>query len=708
MTAFRKGKARCTLRILAFTFLLLGFITFFFSPAEVSARSVGNDAMPQEGDTDGGTDEEETDATGEDEDEPGFIQGILTHVVSITSDSLYDVWTGVLEESSEDYVDQMEPKVSKLADLMAAIYGGYTSQGLEGLVFESMNGTQTLVDKNLLSTVQDVWRKVFNVALIFFPLVILVNVGSTLTSGVSAPVARAEMLEGLVKALVSLGFCAGSFIIGSYAIKLGWGISAELRPSFINTLFSSMMLFVPLGTYGIFGVFIVFLIVTLVLMIFIALVLSHYAVLVITIGLLVISPLIIVLGNFKPFSWLYWTWTKGFTTTLLVPSANAILMLLWSSTGNVVANIMNPLVSQCISMGFLCLLITLNFTIGKIIYQPFMEATKKAFKATRDLARIAVGIAGAAVGAAGVSGALGTAGAASGSGGGGVLPGGGAGATQGTLAAGGGNAFAGGTEGASSFSQSGGSLQNNNPYLGMSKSQQRVAGSHLNNARETLRASRSFTSNALRNSPALNGAAHLFFQGQGQKIAGQETALQAAIDNEPTRRDAVGASKLPLTDQSNQNNPLFFPSPYASTAKSAILKTGEEPEYMEHSYKGFSREDFRERAYNFAGNVYDEQRRDNPSFDDNLKNAGVTEGQYMAALAYQSNPSAFTTRRPDDPRAFTNRDAQDIFNKFEGTDLAKMADRAKSYYSPSANPEERPLLFYDQLKGNSTSGSGKA
>jgi len=73
-----------------------------------------------------------------------------------------------------------------------------------------------------------------------------------------------------------------------------------------------MMLFVPLGTYGIFGVFIVFLIVTLVLMIFIALVLSHYAVLVITIGLLVISPLIIVLGNFKPFGWLYWTWTKGY------------------------------------------------------------------------------------------------------------------------------------------------------------------------------------------------------------------------------------------------------------------------------------------------------------------------------------------------------------------------------------------------------------
>ena len=369
---------------------------------------------------------------------------------------------------------------------------------------------------------------------------------------------------------------------------------------------------------------------------------------------------------------------------------------------------MNPLVSQCISMGFLCLLITLNFTIGKIIYQPFMEATKKAFKATRDLARIAVGIAGAAVGAAGVSGALGTAGAASGSGGGGVLPGGGAGATQGTLAAGGGNAFAGGTEGASSFSQSGGSLQNNNPYLGMSKSQQRVAGAHLNNARETLRASRSFTSNALRSSPVLNGAAHLFFQGQGQKIAGQEAALQAAIDNEPTRRDAVGATQLPLTDQSNQNNPLFFPSPYASTAKSAILKTGEEPEYMEHSYKGFSREDFRERAYNFAGNVYDEQRRDNPSFDDTLKTAGVTEGQYMAALAYQSNPSAFTTRRPDDPRAFTNRDAQDIFNKFEGTDLAGMADRAKTYYSPSANPDERPLLFYDQLKGNSTSSSGKA
>lgn len=707
MTAFRKSKARCKLCILAFTFLLLGFITFFLSPTEVSARSVGNDAMPQEGDTDGGTDEEETDVTEEDEDEPGFIQGILTHVVSITSDSLYDVWTGVLEESSEDYVDQIEPKVSKLADLMAAIYGGYTSQGLEGLVFESTNGTQTIVDRNLLSTVQDLWRKVFNVAIIFFPLVILVNVGSTITSGISAPVARVEMLEGLVKALVSLGFCAGSFIIGSYAIKLGWGISEELRPSILNSLFSSMMLFVPLGTYGIFGIFIVFLIVTLVLMIFIALVLSHYAVLVITIGLLVISPLIIVLGNFKPFSWLYWTWTKGFTVILLVPSANAILMLLWSATGNVVANIMNPIVSQCISMGFLCLLITLNFTIGKIIYQPFMEATKKAFNGTKDLARIAIGIAGAAVGAAGVSGALGAAGAAS-TGGGGVLPGGGAGAAQGALSASGANASAGAPEGASSFSQPGGNPQNNNPYLGMSKSQQKVAGSHLNNARETLRASRSFTSNALRNSPALNGAAHLFFQGQGQKIAGQEAALQAAIDSQPARRDTVGATQLPLADQSNQNNPLFFPSPYASTARSAILKTGEEPEYLEHSYKGFSREDFRERAYNFAGNVYDEQRKENPSLDDTLKKAGVTEGQYMAALAYQSNPSAFTVRRPDDPRVFNNRDAQDIFNKFEGTDLAEMAERAKTYYSPSANPDEQPLLFYDQLKGNPISSTGKA
>ena len=358
-------------------------------------------------------------------------------------------------------------------------------------------------------------------------------------------------------------------------------------------------------------------------------------------------------------------------------------------------------------MGFLCLLITLNFTIGKIIYQPFMEATKKAFNATKDLARIAIGIAGAAVGAAGVSGALGAAGAAS-TGGGGVLPGGGVGAAQGALSASGANASAGAPEGASSFSQPGGNPQNNNPYLGMSKSQQKVAGSHLNNARETLRASRSFTSNALRNSPALNGAAHLFFQGQGQKIAGQEAALQAAIDSQPARRDTVGASQLPLTDQSNQNNPLFFPSPYASTAKSAILKTGEEPEYTEHSYKGFSREDFRERAYNFAGNVYDEQRKENPSLDDTLKKAGVTEGQYMAALAYQSNPSAFTTRRPDDPRVFNNRDAQDIFNKFEGTDLAEMAERAKAYYSPSGNPDEQPLLFYDQLKGNSTSSTGKA
>jgi hypothetical protein len=242
----------------------------------------------------------------------------------------------------------------------------------------------------------------------------------------------------------------------------------------------------------------------------------------------------------------------------------------------------------------------------------------------------------------------------------------------------------------------------------MSKSQQRVAGSHLSNARETLRASRSFTSSALRSSPVLNGAAHLFFQGQGQKIAGQEAALQAAIDNDPTRREAVGASQLPLEDKSNQNNPLFYPSPYASTAKGAILKTGEEPEYVEHSFKGFSRENFRERAYNFAGNVYDEQRRDDPSFDDVLKKAGVTEGQYLAALAYQSNPSVFTTRRPDDPRAFTNRDAQEIFNRFEGTDLAEMADRAKNYYSPSASPDEQPLLFYEQLKGNAKSGSGKA
>jgi hypothetical protein len=456
----------------------------------------------------------------------------------------------------------------------------------------------------------------------------------------------------------------------------------------------------------------VFLVVTLVLMIFIALVLSHYAVLVITIGLLVISPLIIVLGNFKPFGWLYWTWTKAFTVILLVPSANAILILLWSSTGNVVANIMNPIVSQCISMGFLCLLITLNFTIGKMIYQPLMEATKKAFKATQELGRIAIGIAGAAVGAAGVSGALGAAGAASSSGGGGVLPGGGTGAAQGALAAGGeprgGNASAGGAEGVSSFAHSGGSQQHTNPYLGMSKSQQRVAGSHLSNARETLRASRSFTSSALRSSPVLNGAAHLFFQGQGQKIAGQEAALQAAIDNDPTRREAVGASQLPLEDKSNQNNPLFYPSPYASTAKGAILKTGEEPEYVEHSFKGFSRENFRERAYNFAGNVYDEQRRDDPSFDDVLKKAGVTEGQYLAALAYQSNPSVFTTRRPDDPRAFTNRDAQEIFNRFEGTDLAEMADRAKNYYSPSASPDEQPLLFYEQLKGNAKNGSGKA
>lgn len=435
------------IRIL-FGLLLIVLVIGLFSPVQAAqAKAIVNDDLPPEAGEEN-MPPDPAESTGGTTNQPSSI----FHFIELSSASLYDVWAKVLGKSQNKTVDALRPTIEKAQRQTLSLLGGFTAKGIEGLA--PWGG-----GAKLLESTGKVWNVVFSVSVVLFGLVILVNVGAPLLEGVSAPVARAEMLQGLVRALGAIGAAALSFTICNILVKIFWGLSESVfrlagiagveggvTDGAIKSIFGGGLVMVlsqvtqssSSGGASIFIIFIAFILLFLILITAAVLMLSFYALITLTVGMMVVSPFVFVLGQFNEFKWVYWTWLKAFTGVLLTPLINAILIYLWTKMlGQTLTINGNPLLNLMTSLGFLAILLTVNFSVGKLVYAPIGEIIKKAFQATKDtvMAIASVAIAGASLAAG--AGAIPAGGAAAGGAGAeaGALPSGGEGGGGGGAAA---------------------------------------------------------------------------------------------------------------------------------------------------------------------------------------------------------------------------------------------------------------------------------
>ncbi len=347
-----------------------------------------------------------------------------------------------MQKAQEKAVEEMRPALEAAAKEAAGYFLRFTSKGLEGIDTSTSQGS-------FYGAVKDLWSKVFSVAVLLFPLAVLLNIASVLVSGVSAPVARAEMLESLVRSLLILGVSAGSFLITGSMVKIAWGAAAVVMGESVAGNGSYLQgLLIKLATSGLssstlqsmLAIFISLTIIFLILAAISALILSYFALLALTVGMVVVAPLVSVVGGIPEFHWVYGTWIRAFVGVLLVPLANAILfkmLSVFSLQGKSIVDIL-------VGMGFLCIIVAVNFYAGKLVFSPAIEAGKMAADSmfllfqlgTAAIGLVAgvagLGAVGAGIGAAGSAGASAgrnaTQGGPSGSGGGspegGATPGG--------------------------------------------------------------------------------------------------------------------------------------------------------------------------------------------------------------------------------------------------------------------------------------------
>lgn len=640
------------------------------------------------------------------EDEPeapqNGVMGTILHTIGISSSSLYDVWLKVLNRSADSFSGELSDEFAQAADLQARLFASYSRKGLDGvMVAEESPAGYSSGEAWLQGGTRSIWQDIFNVAMLFFPLVILVNTGGVLTSGVTAPVARAEMLEGLVKACITIALAAGSFLIGSHLVKIGWGLAEMLKPADMSATWirswipagigSAAMVLgsSPTNPVSIFGIFLLFLTVTLNLVLFGALILSHYAIIVITITLLCIAPLVIVLGNFKPFAWLYWTWSKAFASILLVPALNAILMRLWSGVGLMVQkNASGSIFAYLVSLGFMGLLVAVNFTVGKLAYQPALEAARKAFESTRQVVGAAIRIT-SAIGLA-ASGA-GTAGA----------PALGRGGTSPSAAEGLPGLPAGLNPGSS---EPGGQVPTSNPYLNLSP-QQRSTALQSNQVRaERLSTFNRSSGILLRGHPEVQAASQMFFGAQNERLLEERHQIEQAQEILGDQR-GWRTPHLPGRGQNASGSSMTYDRDPGSSSQVWGALWGRDGA-MDGVYSDRTRQHaaWRSRAVNSVGQQAARWQAEDPHFFDPLKNMAVSREQFLAALAFRSAEDYFQPLMPNrSTTVMYNRDADHILETISkmvpGTSIGRVASAARAVppEEPSSRTGDPVGLFFDHL-----------
>jgi hypothetical protein len=493
---------------------------------------------------------------------PNPITQIFQHVINFdATDSLLSAWTRVLERAQEKALADLEPVLEEAARQAAHGFLRFSSRGLEGLDGEEGESA-------FLGAVKDLWSRVFSVAVLLFPLSVLMNIAAVLVSGVTAPVARAEMLESLVRALLTLGVSAGSFLLTGTMIRIAWGAAevvagqpASGEAAYLEELFIRLVT----GSIGatalesMLTIFITLTVIFLALMAISALILSYFAVLALTVSMVALAPLVIVVGSLPEFRWVYGAWMRAFVSVLMIPLANAILFKMWA----VFALQGQNLVDILVSLGFICIIITVNFYAGRLVFAPAMEAGKLAAGSMLLLVQLAVAAAGLAAGLAGLGAAAGSAGGPGMGAPGGGLPGGGAS----------GNGGAG--LGAGESDRNGAFQDRVEQWKRRSPEERQAALAGIEQMSIRNKAAGQFVEGLAGRDPLLRAAAGLWSTGRYARLSNERSVIQAA-DSQVTReeraqRQEAGASHSYLPQQRRTASLAADPNPRAPAARDAAF-----------------------------------------------------------------------------------------------------------------------------------------
>ena len=394
---------------LLYALILSVAIFSMLTPPIVGQANAPSSPPMQDGDDGGDDDSGDSGSSGIGQTISNIVQTILHfHEIEFDTPSLFNSYTFIVDQSMQETQDFIAGDLDEAEEASFMLFMRFSSKGLLG------------VDPRVYDLTAKLWRGTFRVSLLLAPLVLLLACVGVLSSGVSAPIARAEMFNALIKTMATLGFAYGSFILLNKVVQIGWGVAAVIfNERLEGGAMSYQTLIESIGVGGaagiasavstipsnLLGIFVYLFIVILYVLLVAALFISYYALIALTVGILVLAPITITLGAIPELRWIYGIWLKAFGGILLLPALNSVLLRLWLEfTLSKNLSVGSTLMSVLISLGFIGLMITLNFSVGKFVYAPILEAAKSTFGILKGLASTAVGLA-TGMAAAGASGA---------------------------------------------------------------------------------------------------------------------------------------------------------------------------------------------------------------------------------------------------------------------------------------------------------------
>lgn len=311
----------------------------------------------------------------------------------------------------EAFISMLEANLEGLADPLRA--------ALASTVFSSPQ----IVGGPESPTIERAWREVRWVAALFWPIS-LALLGATIVSRNAFSVGLADSMgEGVLRWFVvvllsgaSIYLCDGANRIANaltmaFLAIPGGGLGPE---AFINAIVNLLIL----GTVGILGMVIpgaavAFLLLTLVMaimgfLIVMALILQYVARYALIYVLVAIAPLALLGEIFPMTKWISRNWLRGFILVELLQPINALLFVLvllmaqgaWTETVNPVG----VFVRFVVAAGVLSLLLTINFTVIKLVFGAINEVRERATSTVSGVVRLATVAGGALIAGAGFGG----------------------------------------------------------------------------------------------------------------------------------------------------------------------------------------------------------------------------------------------------------------------------------------------------------------
>ncbi|KAA3643981.1 MAG: hypothetical protein DWQ07_17850 [Chloroflexi bacterium] len=508
---------------------------------------------------------------------PTTVQQIfqtIKNIVTLSRDSLVDAYEGLLEHA---VTNRMAPYISQLREALNASFlliNDYSIDGMEGVA----NG-------QLVQPTETMWWMMLSVGMAFASLVMVLNILSLVSPQDDPRPFSLSLLTGIAQELPWFVLAGGSLWLTNLLINIFWGtagllgelriggvanVALELAAKLMPLLFG---IFVPglniIVFYVIVGLFF------LILAVIVALMLGHMALIVLAMLWIVTSPIVIVLGRLPPFRWVYGMWLRLGGGVLLIPVVNVVLyhgvyLLLDVFDG------FGALVSAGVALGLIGLLISVNFTVGKLVFGPILQIGAMTHRTIKGIASMGLAAVGAGVSMAGGQAALGGLASSAGAGGGGI---------GGPGTGGSGPQLPGGGGGTADLTE----------QLQQRAAEGAISRQDLGNARASVRRSNSVGAELARRDPRFAGL---------QRIAA--TNSQTSLDRIDAAMPTPGKNGQPaLLTAGNSSNP---PSPAqgvrfdSSRALSHGLGTAD-PVNSPKSQMASSRVDFAGRALNESGHL---------------------------------------------------------------------------------------------------------